>query len=306
MKDSHKTTLFYGYLSAIGATIFWSGNFVIARGLTDNIPPVSLAFWRWVIAVIVLMPFALKHLILDWPAIKSNIKYLTITSILGVSLFNTLIYISSHTTTAINMSLIAITFPIFIIILSRIFYKEAITLNKGVGILLVITGVVTLITKGDLSILINISFSRGDLWMLLAAIAFATYSILVKQKPVQIGAWSFQMSTFIIGLLLLAPFYILEAQTSDFQIQLINGNTLYSILYIGIFASLVSYLLWSKAIGILGPTKSSMIYYTLPIFSGLSAYLFLGEAIEMLHLLSMILITSGVLLAIYDRRKVLK
>lgn len=306
MKDSRNTTLFYGYLSAIGATIFWSGNFIVARGLTDNIPPVSLAFWRWTIAVIVLMPFALKHLFLDWAVIKSNIKYLTITSILGVSVFNTLIYIASHTTTAINLSLIAITFPVFIIILSRIFYKEAITLNKGLGILLVITGVVTLITQGDLSILKNISFSKGDLWMLLAAITFAIYSLLVKQKPTQIGAWSFQMSTFIIGLLFLAPFYIWEAQTSDFQIQLINDNTLYSIIYVGIFASLISYLLWSKAIEILGPTKSSMIYYTLPIFSGLSAYLFLGEAIKTLHLLSMLLIISGVLIAIYEPKKLLK
>lgn len=306
MKDRHNTTLFYGYLSAIGATIFWSGNFIVARGLTDNIPPVSLAFWRWTIAVIVLIPFALKHLFLDWAVIKSNIKYLTVTSILGVSVFNTLIYIASHTTTAINLSLIAITFPVFIIILSRIFYKEAITLNKGLGILLVITGVVSLITQGDLSILKNISFSKGDLWMLLAAITFAIYSLLVKQKPTQIGAWSFQMSTFIIGLLFLAPFYIWEAQTSDFQIQLINDNTLYSIIYVGLFASLISYLLWSKAIEILGPTKSSMIYYTLPIFSGLSAYLFLGEVIEMIHLLSMLLITSGVLIAINDPAKLLK
>jgi drug/metabolite transporter (DMT)-like permease len=306
VKDSHKTTPFYGYLSAVGATIFWSGNFVVARGLTDNIPPVSLAFWRWVVAVIVLLPFALKHLFIDWPVIKSNIKYLTITSILGVSLFNALVYIASHTTTAINMSLIAITFPVFIIILSRIFYKEAITLNKGFGIILVTAGVVTLITQGDLSILKNISFSRGDLWMLLAAITFAIYSLLVKQKPAQIGPWSFQMSTFIIGLLFLTPFYILEAQTSDFQIQSINRNTSYSILYIGIFASLISYLLWSKAIEIVGPTKSSMIYYTLPIFSGISAYLFLGEAIEIIHLLSMLLITSGVLIAINEPTKLLK
>ena len=306
MKDSHKTTLFYGYLSAVGATIFWSGNFVVARGLTDNIPPVSLAFWRWVVAVIVLLPFALKHLFIDWPVIKSNIKYLTITSILGVSLFNALVYMASHTTTAINMSLIAITFPVFIIILSRIFYKEAITFNKGFGIILVTAGVVTLITQGDLSILKNISFSRGDLWMLLAAITFAIYSLLVKQKPAQIGPWSFQLSTFIIGLLFLTPFYILEAQTSDFQIQSINRNTSYSILYIGIFASLISYLLWSKAIEIVGPTKSSMIYYTLPIFSGISAYLFLGEAIEIIHLLSMLLITSGVLIAIYEPTKLLK
>ena len=304
MSKSATTRLTYGYLSAIIATVIWSGNFIVARDLMDTVPPISLAFWRWSVAVIVLFPFAIKSLIADWPIIKNNVVYICITSILGISLFNTLIYIASHTTTVMNLSLIAITFPVFVIILSRLVYNELITSNKWIGILLVTLGIITLITKADISILRKIDFAEGDLWMLLGAITFAIYSLLIKKKPKQLGTRSFQLITFLVGVIFLAPFYIWETTTSHFQIQTIESNTLYSILYIGLFASLVSYILWGKSVEIIGPTKSSMIYYTLPIFSGIAAYLFLGEAIKTIHLLSMLLIIIGILTAIYERKPV--
>ena len=296
--------LIVGYLCAVAATLFWSGNFTVARGVTENIPPVTLAFWRWTTAALILSPFALKAFIRDWEIIKSNIFYLIAISILGVSLFNTLIYIAGHSTTAINMSLIAITFPVFVIIFSKFIYKEVISIHKGIGILLVSAGVITLITKGEPSAIKQIAFSEGDLWMLLAAITFAIYSILLKHKPAKLGTRSFQFSTFSIGLLILMPFYIFESSTTNFQIQSVNKTTLYSILYLGIFASLFSYVFWGKAIELIGPTKSSMIYYTLPVFSGVSAYIFLGEELEIIHLISMLLILVGVLTALYDKHKI--
>ncbi|MCW8901552.1 MAG: DMT family transporter [Gammaproteobacteria bacterium] len=301
MNKNHSKLLSYGYLSAVMATIIWSGNFIVARGLVDTIPPVSLAYWRWLVAVIALTPLAIKPLITDWPIIKENILYICITSILGVSLFNTLIYIASHTTTAINLSLIAITFPVFIILLSRIIYHELLTVNKGIGVFLVTLGIIMLLTKGEISVLKNIDFTKGDLWMLLAAITFAAYSLFLKNKPKQLRTRSFQLITFSVGLLFLTPFYIWEATTTDFQIHTIASTTLYSILYLGLLASLASYFLWGNAVEIIGPTKSSMIYYSLPVFSGLLAYIFLGEVIENIHLLSMFLIAIGIFSAIYEK-----
>ena len=217
-------------------------------------------------------------------------------------MFNTLIYIASHTTTAINLALIAITFPVFIIILSRIIYHELLTINKAIGVFLVIIGVVTLITRGDVAILRNIDFTEGDLWMLLAAITFAVYSLMLKKKPVQLGARAFQLSTFIIGLLFLTPFYLWEASNTEFKITTITSTAFYSILYLGLFASIASYLLWGKAVENIGPTRSSIIYYTLPVFSSWLAFMILGEAIENVHIISMLLIFMGVLIAIYQRK----
>ena len=290
--NSTKHQVLYGYLFALGATAIWSGNFIVARGLSDVVPPISLAFWRWVVAVIVFLPFALKPLIAERQLLWKNIRYISITALLGITVFNTLIYIAGHTTSALNLALIAITFPLFIIILSRWFYGEAITTNKMLGIILVAGGVVVLLTKGDLSVLRTISFSVGDLWMLLASAIFAIYSILIRQKPKNISIWAFQLSTFSIGLIFLFPFFVWELSTVPPVIY--ETTTVLSILYIGIFASLVAFILWHKAILIIGPSKSGMVYYTLPLFSGCLAYFFLDETIGMMHLLSALLIVAGI------------
>ncbi|MDO9537154.1 MAG: DMT family transporter [Thermoplasmata archaeon] len=289
-----------GYLFAIAATALWSGNFIIARGLNESIPPISLAFWRWVVAVVVFLPFALKPLIAEWDILKAHIPYLSITSVLGITVFNTLIYLAGHTTTAINLSLISITFPIFIVILSRIFFGELITINKGIGIIIVAAGVIVLITKGTLSTLLHITFAIGDVWMLLAAIIFAIYSILLKRKPEQLSIWALQLSTFILGLIFLFPFFVWEYVTAP-PVEF-DAKTVSSILYVGIFASLSAFVLWNKAIVAVGPSKAGMIYYTLPLFSGLLAYLFLREAISIIHFYSALLIVSGILTANYEKR----
>ena len=290
-----------GYICAICATAIWSGNFIIARGLNDTIPPVNLAFLRWVVAVCVFFPFAIKQLVSEIDIIKKNLLYLSLTALLGVTIFNTLIYYAGHTTTAINLSLISITFPIFIVVLSRIIYGERITINKGIGIILVATGVIFLITKGDFEKLLNIKFAIGDIWMLIAAFIFAVYSLLLKKKPEKLSIWSFQLSTFILGLLFLLPFYLWESAVTDPVV--FEPTTIGSILYVGIFASLSAFILWNKAIVLVGPSKAGMVYYTLPLFSGFLAYLFLNEDITIIHLYSLILIFTGILTANYQTGK---
>ncbi len=298
MQENH---ILKGYICAVAATALWSGNFIIARGLSDSIPPVSLAFFRWLVAVIVFLPFALKPFIARRDIVRKNIVYLSVTAFLGVTLFNTLIYIAGHTTTAVNLSLISITFPVFIVVLSRIFFYELITLSRGTGIVLVVSGVVLLITHGDPSRLLSIRFAVGDIWMLGAALTFAVYSLLLKRKPEGLNIWAFQFSTFIIGLVFLLPFFVAE--------QLImpaveyDMTTVLSVLYVGIFASLTAFVLWNKAIVLAGPVKAGMIYYTLPLFSGFLAYLFLDEAITLVHLCCMVLIVTGIVTANYDFKK---
>ena len=227
-------SLFAGYLFAIGATAIWSGNFIVARGLSESIPPISLAFYRWLVAVIVFTPFAIKALVQEWAIIKKHVIYFSITSFLGITAFNTLIYFAGHTTTAMNLSLISITFPIFILLFSRILFKEFITIKKGIGITLVLSGVLFLITKGKLSTLLDISFNIGDVWMLLAAIIFAIYSLFLKNKPKGLSIIALQFSTFILGLIFLLPFFLWE-QTIVHQ-SFLNQTTIPAILYVGIFA----------------------------------------------------------------------
>lgn len=286
---------FSGYLFAILATAIWSGNFVIARGLSDDISPISLAFWRWVVATIIFIPLALKPLLKQRKEILTHLPYLSITGLLGVTIFNTMLYYAGKTTTAINLSLLSITFPIFIILISKVVFKEAIGWKKTCGIVMVAFGVIFMITKGNLYTLLNLTFQVGDLWMIGGAFVFAVYSILLRKKPAALHIWSFQLSTFLLGLLFLSPLYAWDFYHSP--VVTYTNTTYLSIGYVGVFASLAAFVLWNKSILNIGPSEAGMVYYTLPIFSGALAYFILDEPIGWLHIMSTGFIFTGIIIA---------
>lgn len=290
-----------GYVFALLATILWSGNFIVARDIKDIVDPYSLSFYRWLLATIILLPFAIVPLIKNIVIVKRHFIYLSIVSILGVSLFNTLIYIASHTSSALNLSIISITFPIIVIIISRVIFKEHIGINKFTGILIVLAGVLLLITRGDISVLVNITFNIGDLWVLLAAISFAVYSILLRYKPKTLSMITFQLITFILGTIYLIPLFLWEFDTRVINEPTLN-NTI-SILYIAICSSLLAFIFWNKSIELLGATKAGMIYYTLPIFTGSLAFIFLDETISYVHLFSILLIFIGIYITNKNKNK---
>jgi len=249
----------------------------------------------------VLFPFAIRPLVRQWDCVRKNLAYLSITAFLGVTVFNTLLYLGGQTTSAVNLSLISITSPVFIVIFSRLFYGELLTFYRAAGIFLVAIGVILLFSRGRPSSLLNLTFAIGDMWMLIGAMIFAIYSILVNRKPRQLGTWAFLLSTFLLGLIFLLPFFAWEytlAGPADF-----DANAIYSILYVGVFASLVSFVLWNQSILMIGASKAGMVYYTLPIFSGVLAWYFLNEDIGILHLGSGILIVSGILMANFEMKK---
>ena len=193
-----RSTPWKGYVPALLATAIWSGNFIVARGVAEDIPPVSLAFFRWLTASMVLLPCSMPKLIRQRREILTNLGHLVPTAFLGVTVFNTLIYIAAHSTTALNLSLIAIFTPVFIIVLARVFLKEPITPTRCLGVVLAMSGVTALITGGDMSRLSGLSLNPGDAWMLLATLNFAAYTILVRRKPPELQPLTFLAATFLI------------------------------------------------------------------------------------------------------------
>jgi drug/metabolite transporter (DMT)-like permease len=284
-----------GFVFALGATMIWSGNFIVARGLNEAVNPATLAFFRWIVACLALLPFAAGAIWKERSIIRKNISYLLPTALLGVTVFNTLIYVAAHTSTALNLSLIATSTPIFIIIFARIFLGELITIARIGGLLLAVSGVVLLITRADLSIFLNLSFAVGDLWMVLAAMIFGGYSILIRKKPPGISLMAFLMSTFMLGLLMLIPWAGVEIFIRGFPD--LTMDIVGSVLYIGIGASLAAFFLWSRAIEMVGPSTAGLIYYTLPLFSGLGAFLILKEPVGWVHAVSGAMIFGGIIIA---------
>ncbi|TWI03247.1 EamA domain-containing membrane protein RarD [Flavobacterium tiangeerense] len=283
-----------GVLFALLATLLWSGNMVIASGIKGHIPPVGLAFWRWAVACIVLAPFALKTTIDTISTVKKHIKYLALTALLGITIFNTLIYFAGKTTSAVNLSLIAISIPLFIVLLSRIVFKEKVSTKQNIGIAIIITGVLVLISKGSFQALLHIQFAIGDVLMLFACFFFACYTILVRQKPDELTPKVFLFSVFVIGTIFLLPIYVVEhiyfkKVTLDSKTILITG-------YVAVCASLISFYVWNEAIRLIGTSKTALIYYLIPVFSGLLAYLFLNQEISLSQMISMGIIISGLLI----------
>ena len=288
-----------GVLFALCATLLWSVNFVIASGIKGHIPPVGLAFWRWTIACVVLAPFAIKSTIRNRIEIKKNIRFLALTAVLGITIFNTLIYFAGKTTSAVNLSLIAISIPLFIVAISRIAFKEKVSNTKIIGILTIILGVLILITKGSLQSLLQIKFAIGDLIMLIACFFFASYTILVRLKPKELPSKVFLFSVFVLGVLFLFPFYLWEHLY--YKKVVFDSTTIFATTYVGIFASLVSYYLWNEAITLIGTQKTALIYYLIPVFSGVLAYFFLNQNIVLSQIISMGIIIAG--LFITNRKK---
>jgi len=295
MHPSQKNN-FTGITLAILATLIWSGNFIIARGVIKDIPPVTLAFFRWLAATIVLLPFAWKSFLPELKIVKRHYLYFIMAAITGVSMFNTFVYIAGHTSTAINMALIGTTSsPIMSIILARIFLKEAVSLLRIIGMFICITGILLLLSNGSIQKLLSFSFSIGDLWVLTAAFAFAIYNTLVKKKPVAMNPTNFLFTIFLIGTIFLVPFYLYELKNSG-GIQL-NISNLAVILYLGVGASVICFLFWNAAIARLGSGRTALFGNLIPVFSSIEAVLILGEKITIIHMISFILVITGLIIA---------
>jgi drug/metabolite transporter (DMT)-like permease len=294
--DLPKRSIITGVGLAILAAFIWSGNFIIARGVYKQINPVSLAFYRWAVATIVIFPFAEKKFRKEWQIVKQSWHYLLWVSLTGVSLFNTFVYIAGHYTTAINLALIGTTSsPVMSIILARIFLKERIGFMKIAGVILCIAGILFLLSRGSFKNLLALSFSAGDAWMLVAAFCFAVYNILVKKKPAGISPVNFLFVSFFAGTMLLLPFFIWE---NNYETAVNWNLTLnISILYLGIGASVICFFIWNVAISILGAGRTALFGNLIPVFSSLEAVILLHEEFSLTHVISMILVFSGLLLA---------
>lgn len=284
-----------GWILATLATLIWSGNFIVARGLKEVIPPVTMSVLRWGVAAVILFPFAWKQLREDWPMIRAQWKLLLPISFFGITAFNTLLYQAAHDTEVINMSLIAISGPLFVVTLNRLLYKESISSIKVIGFLVVITGLLFLLTKGHLERLLQLTFSRGDLFMALGALLFSIYTVLLRKKNPKIRMGSTLLFLFISGTLMLFPFWYWELSVYTKKIP-IDGSTIPGILYIAVLAALASYYCWNSAVAKIGSTNTAAIYNLLPFFSALAAALLLGEKLMMVQVFSGIIILAGVFL----------
>jgi len=290
------------YLLLTLTVFFWSGNFVLGRGVHDAIPPIALCFWRWAIALLIILPFAVKPLKSQWNLIQSHWKIITIMAIFSVTIFNSFIYLALQSTMAVNAILINSMTPIFIVLFSWIGFKDRITLLQTFGVIISFFGLLWIISNGNLRNLIPVQFVRGDLWTLFAAVSWAMYTILLRKRPGKMNPICFLASIIIIGLFFLFPFYLWEIQTGA-TIRLTMTSVI-SVLYVAAFPSVIAYIFWNKAVEIIGASKAGIFIHLMPVFGAIMAYIFLGERLRSYHIAGICLIFLGIYLTTILKTKI--
>ena len=284
-----------GALLAISSTIIWSGNFIVSRYAINLAGPMSIALFRWVTATICLFPFAIKNLKKEWPIFKQNKLYFFLMALVGFSIYNTLIYTAGHYATAINMALFGSTVnPIVAALLGAWLVNEKLHWKNITGIILCIVGTLYLLTKGDLTHILNFEFGAGDLWMIAAGCCFGTYNVFVKKKPIGISNNSFLLCLFGLGAILLLPGALYEM--AFVQPVVYNTHLLWVVLYIGIGNSVISYSIWSHAIQKIGAGKASLFLTMGPILSSFEAVIFLNESFNKAQIISGLIIITGIVI----------
>jgi drug/metabolite transporter (DMT)-like permease len=282
------------YLLLTLAVLFWSGNFILGRAFHSVIPPVALAFWRWLGAAVLVTWPALPYLRRDGRVFLQHWAVILILSILGIACFNTLVYSGLQYTGAINAFLIQSLMPVIIVLMSFLLFGERVKPLQGIGILVSLSGAVLIITRGELAVLRSLSFNHGDLLVIAAVVCYAGYSVLLGKRP-RVHPLAFIAVTFWVGTLFLLPLYIWE-MLSVAVLQITPANLLV-IGYVMVFPSIVSYLCFNRGVELVGANRAGLFIHLMPVFGSLMAVVFLGEVFYWFHGLGILLIGAGIYLA---------
>ncbi|WP_169818534.1 DMT family transporter [Domibacillus iocasae] len=280
------------YILLIFCTMFWGGNAVAGKYLAGSIPPVTISFMRLAISLLIILPILYPLFKREAPAARKNIKLLLILAITGVIGYNLFSYWAVNYTSAINSSLLNSTGPLLIFMLSYIVTGEKITKKFALSILLSLSGVMIVITRGSFERLVTFQFNAGDLIMLLAVTMWAVYSILLKSASHKMDIITIFGYSLLIGFALMIPGTLIEL--SVIPIEKLGSTEWIALLYLGIFPSIFSFLLWNRAIALIGPSRSSIFMNLTPVFAALIAFFVLGEVITVPQILGGILVFIGV------------
>ncbi len=280
------------YLLLVLTTLFWSGNFVLARSVRMEIPPLGLSFWRWAVAAALLLPFVWRGMVREWPLVRVNLGLVLLLALLGVAAFNSLVYIGVQTTTASNAVLLQSVIPLLIILLSWLLLGTRIGLAQGVGIALSLAGVLVIVTQGQPERLLRLALVEGDLWVLGAVFSWALYSVFLRHLPPGLGGLTLLGYTVSLGALIILPFYLGEiAAGRTFSLTPVSVG---SILYVAVFPSLLAYLFWNRAVEQVGPNRAGQFIHLMPVFGSLLSVLLLGERLHGYHLAGVLLVAAGI------------
>ncbi|MEL0081496.1 MAG: DMT family transporter [Gammaproteobacteria bacterium] len=290
----------YPYFMLLVASLCFSGNIVVGRGMHELVPPFALTFWRWLLVALILLPLCLQTLRRERHLIVANRWLLIGLGAGSVTFYNGLFYLGLNYSTAINGALVTSTMPLLIAFLAWLFFRQVPGRNQLVGILLSFLGIAVVIARGDLTVLGQLQFGQGDLWILAAALAWSGYSVALRLVPVELGGLTLVAITSITGVITLLPIFLWEFSTG--AVPLINLASLSGIGFLALFPGVIAYLTYASAVASVGPVRAGVFLNFSPIFAIVAAVLFLDEQLFGYHIVGGAIIALGLLLVSWHRK----
>ena len=284
------------YTMLILATLFWAGNFTIGKfAYTENVPPYSLAFFRWILVWIILLPFTFKEIPKIKTEVKNNLSLFFILGFTSVGIFSAFTYNALNYTQVINASLFNTAIPVSIILVCFLLKIEKTNIFQISGLIVSVLGILAIITRLDLNILLTLNFNKGDIYMIIAIISWGIYSAFLKKKTFDISLLSLVHVVCTFGLIILLPAFLFElAQGKTTEL---NSNLIFILLYIAIFPSIGSYYCWAGAVSIIGANRAGIFLSLIPLFSTIFAMIFFNEKFLFFHFIGSVLIILGLFLS---------
>jgi drug/metabolite transporter (DMT)-like permease len=282
------------YLLLSITALCWAGNAIVGRLAAGHIAPATLSFLRWSFAFLIILPFAWKHLVRDWAAIRERLGIMVLLSVTGIGAFNTLQYWALEHTQALNTLLLQSAGPLVVAVWSLMLLGVRLTLAQAAGVLLSMAGVFVILLHGDLTTLSKIDFNIGDLIFLIALAIFGIYSVLSLKRPA-IHGLSFVAFTFGAGAACLIPLFIWELfARPPMQIDAANLLTL---AYVALFPSTIAYLCYNRGVQLIGANRAAPFFHVVPVFGTIMSIIFLGEHPQVFHFIGFALVLTGVFVA---------
>lgn len=280
--------------------LFWAGNLLIGRAFASSLPPFGLAWMRWTMAFVILLPFMGRGVWLHRRALLHRWWVVASLGLTGFAGYTALNYIALHTTPAASAAMLNSMLPLMVPVFAWIIAGERPSLRVGIAIGISLVGVLTIVSRGDPSVITSLRFGIGEILVLLAVACYAFYSVILRYAPKSVPPLVFLEATFIPAMIVLTPLWVWELAQG--RVLPLRPYAIASVLFIGIFASLIANLLWNRSVATVGSTITGASFHLMAIYSAVLAFLLLGEPVHGFHLVGIALILTGFALATLPRR----
>lgn len=294
--------LIYSPYTAVAlAMFFWAASTIVVRGVREEVPPIGLSFWRTLLGFLIVLPIMWTPLMRSMPIIRANIKIICLLAFLLICGGNALLFLSLHYTYAINAAVLNSVEPVLIILVAWLLFRDTITARQGAGVIISLAGVITLLSQGSVRTIVELDLNIGDIIVLGAYVSWAFYAVLLRKAPHELPGGVLLLLILGFGSLFLFPFWLVEwAVDRPIEFSL---ATLWSVLVLAVFTSVISVYLWNRGVKELGPARASLFIHLIPAYTVVLAVLILDEPVGWHQLGGIALILGGIYLTSFARKK---